>query len=279
MRLASGVIDARHAPSPPRGHYGFGAARDDYRIGEISCAPHPHGAPSEGLYGEAGVALVLAGAVEYRGAAGSAVAGPGAIIFANGGEHFSCKHVDAQDNLRLVLFFGADLLDEIAAASGIDAPRFHAVSLPPSRPAATIAALLHEAARGGEEAAFEVARTALRAASHTPSAALSAADVGRVRDAERYIRAHFAEPCALNTLAALAGVSRFHFARLFKAVTGETPNQYVIHTRLMAAARRLQDTVAPVGVVAFEVGFNDLSHFNASFKAAFGRTPSAWREH
>ncbi|MGH6952071.1 MAG: helix-turn-helix transcriptional regulator, partial [Vitreimonas sp.] len=95
--------------------------------------------------------------------------------------------------------------------------------------------------------------------------------------AVQHIAAHFDEPCTLEHLAALAGLSRFHFVRVFSAAIGQSPTQYLINTRLRAAAERLREEQTPIVQVAFDVGFNDLSHFYACFRDAFGRTPRQWR--
>jgi AraC-like DNA-binding protein len=93
----------------------------------------------------------------------------------------------------------------------------------------------------------------------------------------RHLDVAYAEPCGLETLAAMGQVSRFHFIRLFRAVTGESPRQYLIGARLRAAADRLTDTAEPITRIAFDIGFNDISHFNATFRRAFGLSPTAWR--
>ncbi|GAM97317.1 transcriptional regulator of AraC family [alpha proteobacterium U9-1i] len=260
-------------PLPPRDRYGLGAAPDSFRVSELRCTPHGAG---DGVYGEAGIALVLDGAFEYRGAHGAALALPGAVIFANRGESFSCTDAGAASNKRLALFFGSELLDEIADAHGRDRAEFALSALPPSRPASAFAPLLRAAARGDVLAAFDVASAAF-ATTSGPTRSVSTADTRRVLNAVRHVQANFAGCCALDTLASVAGLSRFHFARLFKTVTGESPAQYVLHTRLAAAARMLVETSAPVAQIAYGSGFSDLSHFNASFKVAFGATPSRWR--
>lgn len=263
--------------SPVHANYGLGAARDGYRIAQLACASNDS-APTEGRYAETGIGLVLSGAVEYSGAAGDAFAAPGTIIFGNAREHFSCVHLDAAESRRLVLFVGADLLEDIADGARVNDARFPVVALPPSRETAALAGLMRDAACGEEGAAFEAASAALRltnGVSESPD--VSPATRRRVISAVQHVHEHFADPCTLDDLAAIAGLSRCHFARLFRAVAGVPPNQYVIHTRLLAAARLLENTAAPIAQIALEVGFNDLSHFNASFKAAFARTPSAWR--
>jgi len=267
MSVAYDVTPAKHG-------YGLGAAADGYRVSELACAPR---APSDGLYAEVGLALVLDGAFEYRGRHGSALALPGAIIFANRDEYFSCAQSDAPSNRRLALFFGDDMIAGIADACGLEAPSFSRATLPPSREAAALAALLHRAARGGDDDAMAVATAAFEAAAPTRPYASAPADKRRVLDAVRFVQTNFAGNCALATLAGVAGISQFHFARLFKLVTGQSPAQFVLYTRLAAAARRLLESTTPVAQIAFETGFNDLSHFNASFKSAFAVTPTTWR--
>jgi AraC-like DNA-binding protein len=78
-------------------------------------------------------------------------------------------------------------------------------------------------------------------------------------------------------MAEAADLSRYHFIRVFRALTGEPPRQRLIGIRLRAAADRLIGTREPVTQIALSVGFNDLSHFNASFRQAFGMSPRAWR--
>jgi AraC family transcriptional regulator len=81
----------------------------------------------------------------------------------------------------------------------------------------------------------------------------------------------------LAGLAAMAGLSKYHFLRLFRSETGVTPHQYRIQARLHRAALRLVQTRAPVVDVAFDAGFGDLSTFNARFRRCFGMTPTAFR--
>jgi AraC family transcriptional regulator len=258
-------------------NYGLNTAPNGYRSGELACVATPD-VLTEGRYAESGVGLVLSGAVEYRGVYGAALAAPGAIVFGNIGEPFSCAHLDHTESRRLVFFFGADFMDAIADSAGVDRARFPIVALPPSRETAALAALMRDAALGEDGAAYDMGASALRLSNGvTEAPELSVATRRRVHAAVRYIHEHFAEPCTLDELATIAGLSRYHFARLFRTVAGAPPNQYVLHTRLLAAARLLETTGTPIARIALDVGFNDLSHFNASFKAALGRTPSAWR--
>lgn len=99
----------------------------------------------------------------------------------------------------------------------------------------------------------------------------------RIRDIVCYIERHYAEPCTIRSLALMAGLSRFHFLRRFRATTGTSPHQYVIALRLRAAAERLRSSADPITSIALDVGFNDLSHFNLLFRRCFGQAPRRWR--
>ena len=66
----------------------------------------------------------------------------------------------------------------------------------------------------------------------------------------------------LEDAAAQAGVSPFHFLRLFSSVLGVTPHQYLVRSRLRHAARLLAEDNRDVTDIAYDVGFGDLSNFD-----------------
>jgi AraC-like DNA-binding protein len=205
---------------------------------------------------------------------------PGSLVFANKRSEFSCRHQGLEGNRRIVVFFSEQLLEPLATDLRLDAPRFQAASAPPSRLTPRVAGLLLKMARGSadsEEVAVALAHICLSASGRFGSDRAPDVDTRGILDAVRYINAHFDEPCRLDTLAAVAGMNRFRFAKRFRALTGETANQYVINRRLSAAATRLSATRAPIAEIAFDVGFNDLSHFDACFRSTFGCAPSIWR--
>ena len=78
--------------------------------------------------------------------------------------------------------------------------------------------------------------------------------------------------------AAQAGISPFHFLRLFSGVLGVTPHQYLVRSRLRHAARLLADDGPSVTDVAYDVGFGDLSNFVRTFHRAAGVSPRRFRE-
>ncbi|ASL46045.1 Transposon Tn10 TetD protein [Burkholderia sp. AD24] len=99
----------------------------------------------------------------------------------------------------------------------------------------------------------------------------------RIRRVTDYIRANLVGDLAISELAAQAGLSSFHFARVFRRETGETPHQFVTRLRLEEAARLLRATDQTVLQIALAVGFENASHFSVQFKRGYGVTPLAYR--
>jgi AraC family transcriptional regulator len=105
--------------------------------------------------------------------------------------------------------------------------------------------------------------------------ALTQRQVKRVTD---FVSANLCEDLSLETLAGQVGFSPYHFARLFRQSTGESPHEFVLHLRLEKARYLLRETNAPLAFVAFESGFANQSHLTRSFKRYLGLTPKAYRQ-
>jgi AraC family transcriptional regulator len=88
---------------------------------------------------------------------------------------------------------------------------------------------------------------------------------------------HFAEPLALEDLAAAAGISKFHFTRLFRSKVGRTPHAFPTDIRLDSARRMLVTTELSIGEVGLACGYRDASHFSTAFAARYGAAPTAFR--
>jgi AraC family transcriptional regulator len=91
-----------------------------------------------------------------------------------------------------------------------------------------------------------------------------------------YIEAHLGEDLSLLALAAQAGVSRVHFVRQFRRLTGLAPHQYVLRRRAERAAALLQSEDACLKALALEVGFSSQSHLTVAFRRIYGTTPGAY---
>ncbi|MDQ1077892.1 helix-turn-helix domain-containing protein [Pseudoroseomonas cervicalis] len=90
------------------------------------------------------------------------------------------------------------------------------------------------------------------------------------------IEAELDTPLRLEALAAMAGLSPFHFQRVFQASQGVSPQGWVLRRRL-ERARRLLGGDTPVARIAASCGFSSQSHLTRAFRAASGTTPAAYR--
>ncbi|WP_035482019.1 AraC family transcriptional regulator [Gallaecimonas xiamenensis] len=92
-----------------------------------------------------------------------------------------------------------------------------------------------------------------------------------------YMEQHLDQPIKLQDLAGEAGLSEYHFARMFKQSTGQAPHQYLMARRLARAQQLLRHSEQPLVDIALACGFSSASHFSNRFKAATGLAPSALR--
>jgi len=83
----------------------------------------------------------------------------------------------------------------------------------------------------------------------------------------------------LTQLAELAGVSRFHFVRMFRRSTGETPMAYLERTRLERAQQMILAGKQTLAQIAAAVGYADQAHFTRRFRRHFGCTPAVYARH
>jgi AraC family transcriptional regulator len=100
----------------------------------------------------------------------------------------------------------------------------------------------------------------------------------RLRLAIEFMHDNFGRDLALEEIASAAYLSEYHFARLFKQITGVTPHVYLANVRLERARKLLADTALPISEIAAIVGYQSQSHFSKMFRSVTGITPRAYRE-
>ena len=105
---------------------------------------------------------------------------------------------------------------------------------------------------------------------HRPRRGLSRRALNR---ACSYIAENLGERFTLDDLARQAGVSRFHFARLFRVSTGDSPMAYLLKSRIERAKQMLLQDDRPVCEIAAVLGFCDQSHLTRTFRRLTGVTP------
>lgn len=92
-----------------------------------------------------------------------------------------------------------------------------------------------------------------------------------------HLTSHLDESADLRALAQLAGLSPFHFHRLFRGMVGETPLELLRRLRMERAAVMLRTTDHGVTSIAFAAGYETHEAFTRAFRACFGESPSAFR--
>jgi len=99
----------------------------------------------------------------------------------------------------------------------------------------------------------------------------------RLRRAIEFMHDNYSRELNLDEIAAAAYLSEYHFAHLFKRITGLSPHVYLANLRLERARDLLVDTALPISEIAATVGYQSQSHFTKVFKAVTGVTPRAFR--
>jgi len=100
----------------------------------------------------------------------------------------------------------------------------------------------------------------------------------RIRRSVELMHAQLNQDLTLKALADASYLSQFHFARLFKKLTGSTPHNYLAGIRATRAQLLLADTDLSVTEVGAQVGYLSASHFTKAFRLATGATPREFRK-
>lgn len=162
--------------------------------------------------------------------------------------------------------------------------RLVSVVLPePQRTAGWLTAIQAEQQRSGPGAdtclqallqlvLIDLARAAIATA---PSARVATDPV--LEQAAQLISARFADHLSVADLAASTGLSPWHFTRRFTAWAGRSPMRCLRDRRIQETMSRLRSSDERILTIALDCGFRDLAHFNRTFKAVVGCTPSDYR--
>jgi len=259
---------------------GFSAT--DYR-----CDAGPHDAPYAEMHRHFSIAYVRAGSFgyRYRGTTHELVAG--SVLVGHAGDEFVCTHEHHHGGDECLSFhFSAEAVETLAGASpSANAKLWQIGGIPPLPELVVLGELAQAAAKGRSDVGLDEAGllfanrfaeiVADRARDDAP---VHARDRRRAVEAALRIDASAHEPIDLDEAARFAGLSAFHFLRVFSSVLGVTPHQYLIRSRLRRAARLLADEARPISDVALDVGFGDLSNFVRTFRRAAGVSPRRFRQ-
>lgn len=123
---------------------------------------------------------------------------------------------------------------------------------------------------------FVTVHTLVRHGSLPPAPAFDDHD-NRIRRARIFLRENLHLPLTLAEIAAEASMSRYHFVRVFRLQTGETPLRYLTRIRIERAQDELQRSSATISEIASRCGFASSAHFSTAFRRETGCTPSNYR--
>jgi len=206
---------------------------------------------------------------------------PGSVLVGRAGDEYLCTHDhDGGGDECLAFFVAPELVDEIDGRRGT----WQSSAVPPVAELIVLGELGRSAAAGGGDLGLDEVGLAFASrfvdvmtGTRRPRARAAANDRKRAVESALWIDAHAAEPLDLHTLAQRAGLSPYHYLRVFSSSLGVTPHQYVVRRRLGRAAQLLADEDRAVTGVAFDAGFADLSNFVRSFHRAAGVSPGGYR--
>jgi len=255
--------------------------RGSMAVTDYRCSRGPHDAPYPEQHGAFSIAYVRKGSFGYRcrGHAFELVAG--SVLLGRPGDEYMCTHERICGDECLVFTFAPDLAETIGAGTAL----WQAGCIPPVPEAMVFGELAQAAADGGSDLGldeagllFAASCASLVAAQQPRALHASTRDRRRMVEAALWLDAQAQEQIDLETAAHAAGLSPFHFLRLFAMVLGVTPHQYLVRARLRRAARLLADGDRSITDIAFEVGFADLSNFVRTFHRAAGISPRKFRQ-
>jgi AraC family transcriptional regulator len=261
------------------------AAGDGWSVHEVICRAAPSDRPFEERHEGFSVSAVMEGSFTYRSDVGHELLYPGALLLGNNGSCFECGHAHGIGDRCISLNVHEEQFSEIAAAATSTSRfRFSAPSMSPSPKALPVVAQMEAlscapSSLRSDELALRITERVISAITgdRKPPDAPTGRETRRVVEAIRLVESDAARPLELKEMAAAAGMSKYHFLRVFRRLTGMTPHRYLISARLRRAALALASSHRPVIAVALDARFGDLSTFNKTFRAVFGLTPTQYR--
>lgn len=248
----------------------------DYR-----CEAGPHSVPYTEVHRAHSVSYVRQGsfACSTRGQKLELVTG--ATLIGRPGDEYVCSHDHVCGDACLSFHFSAEL---VATLNTRNTP-WRSGSLPPVAELMVLGELAGAITAGSSEVGidevavlFATRFLELVTGQQRERLSVSAVDTRCAVRAAMWIDANSSESIVLDDVAAQAGLSVFHFLRVFARVLGVTPHQYLVRSRLRHAARLLAQDDRPVTQVAGDVGFGDLSNFVRTFHRVAGVSPRRFRD-
>jgi len=256
-------------------------ARGSVTVIDYRCDAGPFDRPFVEVHRGFSVTYVRSGSFSYRVNGRSFELVAGSIMVGRPGDEYVCAHEHATGDECLSFHFAPALVDTLGGTRRI----WRTGGVPPLAELMVLGELGQACAEGTCEVGLDelglmfAARFVALASDQTPAAiTASRHDRGRAIETARWLDENSNQPLDLESAAARAGLSPFHFLRVFAKVLGVTPHQYLVRSRLRRAARLLADDSSPITDIAYDVGFSDISNFVRTFHRAAGVSPRVFRK-
>lgn len=258
-------------------------ANDSLSVVDYRCTAGPGDRPYAELHRSYSISYVRRGSFGYRLRGESYELIAGSLMVGHAGDEYVCTHEHhACGDECLSFHFTGDAANSLIE-HGTDAWRVGCV---PPLPQMMIFGELAQAVADGQSdlgidevgVAFANRFAATVEGSDRRSICATSRDRRRAIEAALWIEEYSHQSVDLAGIAAEFDLSPFHFLRLFSAVTGVTPHQYLVRSRLRRAAQLLIDEERSITDIAIDVGFQDLSNFVRTFHRAAGVSPRNFRQ-
>jgi len=255
--------------------------RQSISVSDFRCSAGPGDKPFAELHRRHSISYVRKGSfgLHCRGKFSELVAG--SVLIGHPGDEYTCTHDHVCGDECLSFFLSPELVEAISDSQEI----WQVGSAPPLGELMVLGELAQQAADGNSDIGLDeigqvLASRFAEVVSGKPRkiGPDAARDRRRAVETALWIDANSHRDIDLEDAAAQAGISPFHFLRLFSDVLGVTPHQYLLRSRLRHAARRLADDDSPITDIAYDVGFGDLSNFVRTFHRAAGASPLRFRQ-
>jgi AraC family transcriptional regulator len=195
-------------------------------------------------------------------------------VLGNHNACFECGHDHSSGDRCITFHYKPAFFAEITASVAVRSRYcFSAAILLAIKQLMPTMAAVEGIASGASSLRIDVAIVQLAEKINSASSGLTASDVlisareeRRLADVLQYVEDHAFEPLGLTTLAGIAGLSKYHFLRIFRRRVGMTRYQFLLTIRMRRAALRLATTSQTIASIAFDTGFGDLSTFNKQFR-------------
>jgi AraC family transcriptional regulator len=258
---------------------------------DFRCSAGPGSVPFAEQHHSFSVAYVRSGSFGLRSRGRHFELVAGSVLVGYPGDEFVCTHDHVHGDECLSFHFNREMIDSLATA--MPGPDRHwamenvwrAGALPALSELVVLGELAQASVRGDTDIGLDevglllAARFIETASGHRRKAPRAASrDRRRAVETALWLDEFSHQDVDLERTAAQAGLSAFHFLRVFAAVLGVTPHQYLVRSRLRHAARLLATDDRAVTDVALDVGFGDVSNFVRTFHRAATVSPLRFRQ-